>query len=409
MSTDAGSESGDSYDIPTGAWDTKSENGSLASFGCALHFHPGPPVQHFKDEEDANDKLVGVVVTIFSGSSYDEMFRKVKPSTVSGECVHTYSIACAEAGRLRSFLTGAPVPDDEIVWKQLIDDVQNVDADGVVFNWECCSGCGDRCFPCGDDLSPIDFGCCLTPAVMDEPEPDAPEAAPEGSDTMKLIAVILHRGHTVMCSDFSLKSLIWEWSEEHLGPNPFVKMGSCCGHFQLDFDPAELKDEEVPQQLQVVGELCREEGHAIVQAMSDTILYTVNPQRSPTDAYTLKVLTVATKHGGTQIPDHMKCTIVQGETQKKGAAGHVTLTYSSGGQLVTSMGHWIELTRIRTSFESVRRVAAGDFGDDECASFCDEWEKMSTASQQSACVQRRAQSLIRKSVPTRMKAKTKFY
>merc|ERR1712048_870221 len=50
----------------------------------------------------------------------------------------------------------------------------------------------------------------------------------------------------------------------------------------------------VPQQLQVVGELCADKGQAIVTAMSDTIVYTVNPDRPKTDIYDLKVLTVAT-------------------------------------------------------------------------------------------------------------------
>jgi hypothetical protein len=241
-----------------------------------------------------------------------------------------------------------------------------------------------------------------------EPEPET-HHRPAASDTMNLIGEALTRGYTVMCSDFSLKSLIWEWSDQHLGPNPFVKMGSCSGTFQLSFDPADLSNEEVPQQLQVVGELCKEEGCATVDSMQDTIVFTVNPQLPKTDVYDLKVLTVATRVNGTQIPDHMKCSIGAGENVKKGAAGHVTLTYSSGGQLVASMGHWIELTRLHTSFEAVRRVAAGEHGDVECRSFVDEWENMSTASQASRCVQRRAREYIAKSVPTRMKAKTKFY
>ena len=33
----------------------------------------------------------------------------------------------------------------------------------------------------------------------------------------------------------------------------------------------------------------------------------------------------------------------------KGLAGHVLLTYKSGGCLLVSMGHWIELMKIDTS------------------------------------------------------------
>lgn len=47
-------------------------------------------------------------------------------------------------------------------------------------------------------------------------------------------------------------------------------------------------------------------------------------------------------------------TINAGENQcqigdYKGAAGHVLLKYKSGGHLLTSMGHWIELMKIDTS------------------------------------------------------------
>merc|ERR1711904_767691 len=108
------------------------------------------------------------------------------------------------------------------------------------------------------------------------------------SETMAFMAFALKSGHTVMCSDFSLKSLIFEWSEEHLGPNPFVKVGECSSQFQLEFSPQDLQHEDVPQQLQVVGELCRERGKAIVNAMGGTIVYTVDPNRPRTGAYDLK-------------------------------------------------------------------------------------------------------------------------
>jgi len=226
---------------------------------------------------------------------------------------------------------------------------------------------------------------------------------------MQFMALALRRGHTVMCSDFSLKSLIFEWSEEHLGPNPFVKVGECSDQFQLEFVPSDLQHEDVPQQLQVVGELCKDQGKAVVTALGGTILYTVNPKRQKTAQYDLKVLTVATAHGGMYpVTQDMMCSIGEGESERKGVAGHVTLTYSSGGQLVTSMGHWIELTRINTSLESVLRVAAHEFGDDEVRDMQREYASMGTDAERFECVQRRASSMVQKSVPTRMKCRTKF-
>jgi len=43
---------------------------------------------------------------------------------------------------------------------------------------------------------------------------------------MSLIQLALHRKHMVMFSDFALKALIGDWSEQHLGPNPFVNIGN---------------------------------------------------------------------------------------------------------------------------------------------------------------------------------------
>lgn len=228
---------------------------------------------------------------------------------------------------------------------------------------------------------------------------------------MQLMGLAVRRGFTVMCSDFSLKALIAEWSEEQLGPNPFVKLQEECNHqFQLDFVPSDLQNEEVPQQLQVVGELCSERGHSIVSAMGGTIVYTVNPRRANTQTYDLKVLTVvSTWSGGMDgIPEAMKCSVGSEETEKRGAAGHVTLTYASGGQLLTSMGHWIELTRIDTGLEAVQQVLARNFGQDEWMQFEAEHGALSTESERQGHLQRWSKELVQRSVPTRMKMRTKF-
>eukprot|EP00971_Amphidinium_carterae_P083389 1650362-Amphidinium_carterae.1 len=80
---------------------------------------------------------------------------------------------------------------------------------------------------------------------------------------MRFMGYAVGAGFTVMCSDFSLKSMIHEWSPECLGPNPFEVVGSCDAQFVLEFVPQDLQNEEVPQQLQVVGELCASEGKAV--------------------------------------------------------------------------------------------------------------------------------------------------
>lgn len=227
---------------------------------------------------------------------------------------------------------------------------------------------------------------------------------------MEFMALALSRGHTVMCSDFSLKSLIYEWSEQHLGPNPFVKVGECSAQFQLEFLPQELQHADVPQQLQVVGELCREQGKAVVTALGGTIMYTLDPKRPRTGRYDVKILTVVTDVdcGLGHVQEGMQCSIGEGENVKKGIAGHVTLTYPSGGQLVTSMGHWIELTRVNTSLESVLSTAGRNFGATEADDFMRELSCLNSDSERNDCVQRRAQKLVLQSIPSKMKCRTKF-
>jgi len=357
----------------------------------------GSPDKLFKDTENLKDKLVGVIVTIFDGSSYDEMFREVRPTTVPGERVSTYSMSCHQVEKLHVFLASTvPVPENQNTWTNLVEDIRQVPADSVVFNFECCSGCGDKAFPCGNDDC---FG------GLEQWIPTATSSA-----AMKFLGFALRSAFTVMCSDFSLKSLIFEWSENELGPNPFLKVGSCDHQFSLEFDPSDLQNEEVPQQLQVVGELCSDKGKAIVSAMGDTIVYTVNPKRKQTDLYDLKVLTVVKDFSGdiSQISDDMKCVVGEGDKQKRGAAGHVTLTYAEGGQLVTSMGHWIELTRIDASLESVMRAATHNFGGLEADEFHRVYMEQATDAARHEWIQTTCHKYVTQSAPSRMKARTKY-
>jgi len=344
----------------------------------------------FADMEQVQEKLVGVIVTIFAQQSYDPNFREVRPETVPGEKVSTYSVSLLAMSKLQDYLSGRETPEG--IWAQLVQDIRSVAADSVTFNWECCGACSDRGF------------CAARSSRLASPIPSV-----STSPTMHFIAFAVHSGFTVMCSDFSLKALIAEWSEELLGPNPFVRVnGSCTSQLQLEFFPEHLKNEDVPQQLQVVGELCTQDGKAIVSALSDTILYTLNPRRKETDLYQLKVLTVVTNWTGTDMAEAMKCEIVQGDVQKRGAAGHVALSYPSGGQLITSMGHWIELTRINTSIESIMQVAAKNFGEQEISKQRAELTAARSDAERQQCVQKLSKQMIQKSVPSSMKRRTKF-
>ena len=371
------------------ALESDSEASDSQSEGVQHVQSAGEPMKLFNDMESEEDKLVGVIVTIFEQESYDENFREVRPETVPGERVSTYSLSLSAVGQLHGYLLGTKLPTG--MWSQLVQDIRSVAADSVTFNWECCGACSDEGF-CKRRFQRLGSG-------SHTPHP-----------TVQFISFALQSGFSVMCSDFSLKALIKEWSPELLGPNPFTRVNCDCDErFQLEFFPEHLKDENVPQQLQVVGELCASDGKAVVSALGDTIVYTVNPRRAETEAYQLKVLTVVTDWTGTKMPAAMECEIQQGDVKKRGAAGHVALSYPSGGQLITSMGHWIELTRINTFEESIMQVAARNFGDLELRKHVIELDGARTEVDRQRCVQKLSKQMIQKSVPSKMKGRTKYW
>lgn len=375
------------------------------------------PKKLFTAKWRKEDKVVGVMVTIYQGSSYDKNFREIEATTVPGERVSTWSMACCDAGKLHDYLQGTQLPPADasnatsLAWAELLQDICSVPADSVTFNWECCAECGDNGFPSSTVVTRARYGSL---GRTRQRRLFARGASP----TMLLMGLAVRRGFTVMCSDFSLKALIAEWSEEQLGPNPFIKLSQECDErFQLDFVPSDLRNDEVPQQLQVVGELCAAEGKATIGALGGTIMYTVNPTRTPTDLYVLRVLTVvgnAALHnaGATNecvdIPEAIKCRVGPDAAEKTGAAGHVTLTYASGGQLVTSMGHWEELSRLDISQDAVRQVAETHYGVEERQQYESEMNSYVTDCEKMECAQRWSKQMVQKSVPTRMKARTKW-
>ena len=87
----------------------------------------------------------------------------------------------------------------------MIEFINSVDPDCVVFNWECCSFYADK-----------KFG--------------------EGNDTIfELLELVIQKGYMAMFSDFSLKALIAQWREKSLGPNPFSNFSEHSSNFTLNF------------------------------------------------------------------------------------------------------------------------------------------------------------------------------
>lgn len=77
-----------------------------------------------------------------------------------------------------------------------------------------------------------------------------------------------------------------------------------------------------------------ETGSLQVNVLGGTIVYSVD-SNVKTDAYKLNVLTIASNFKSE------KPNLMLPLDRYQGTAGHILLTYPSGGHLLTSMGHWI--------------------------------------------------------------------
>lgn len=287
------------------------------------------PIRHPGQQSSEDDVLVGVIVTISDGNSYDPLFSQVAQVAGEGQRVATYGASPSSLPHIMSALSGSQVQGSipgnlHRNLRRLVADIVEVQPDSVVFNWECCSGC------CGEHFQ-------------------------DGAVVMNLVKRILDRGHMVMFSDFSLKALIKEWKNDLLGPNPFIKVSEFGGTFQLRFDPAMLQ--ECPSaQLQKLGELASD-GKADLHAMGGTIAFSVDWTKADCSAYRCQVLTVMAETNGHPVPapvPQQTCEV----GGYRGWAGHVLLSYPSGGRLIASAGHWVELTRLDVNEADLLRAAA---------------------------------------------------
>merc|ERR1719215_2580797 len=165
---------------------------------------------------------------------------------------------------------------------------------------------------------------------------------------------------------------------------------------KVSFDPRQLS--ECPSaQLQKVGQLS-EDGSVKVGAMSSTIVYGVDMRKVDTSAYSLQVLTVVTGMSGFSIdtvPAHLVCSI----GEQRGTAGHVLLTYPSGGKLLVSAGHWVELSHIGVSEERLLQVAAQSYGQEYPATVQSTLRSFADGAAREQAIQTVAAQYVQQSTP----------
>jgi hypothetical protein len=258
---------------------------------------------------------------------------------------------------------------DAKTWKQLAEDVKDSSVD-VVLNFECCSGCAVK----GGYKS---FGSAKSAAL-------------------RLVKLVCRdKGWLVMFSDYSLRAAITDWDAELLGPLPIEALGSCSEKFTLRFDPKTLT-ECTSTQLNTVGELCTD-GSAVVRAMVGTVVYTVVDTSSA--PYSTQVLTIQTDHSKEfrGVPAGKECVI----GASKGSAGHVLITYPSGGQMLFSSGHWISLAQIDVSVESVVTAARSRYGKVYSEEVAKELRGYSSARERRSATSKYASHYIKSATPSR--------
>jgi len=284
-----------------------------------------------------------VVVTICNGTSFDELLHNVPQKGVKGVRVATYVIG-GSFRPLRNVLKHAPeaqeqaaaVEDIQGDYLQLLQDIWSVQAHSVTFNWESCSACADDTFGLQE----------------------------ETRTALKLTRLLLERGHMVVFSDFSLNALIRWWDEALLGPCPFVKIAEHDGEMELRFDIDRVK--ACPSaQLQRLGDLSRC-GRAYVLARDNNIVFNVDQalrrNGGASGWYDLQVLSVVTGLSEVaHLPEEALCEL---DKDNKGAAGHVLLTYPSGGRLLAAAGRWSDLVHMDTTEGLVLQTVKEQYGED---------------------------------------------
>jgi len=99
-----------------------------------------------------------VIVTIYAGSSYDNIFREIAQKAPEGRVV-LYELNPGCAGPFLDILLKRESKSDKFQADQkfkenvdsLIAAMMDVEPESVLFNWECCSEFGDHKWPYNND------------------------------------------------------------------------------------------------------------------------------------------------------------------------------------------------------------------------------------------------------------------
>lgn len=96
-------------------------------------------------------------------------------------------------------------------------------------------------------------------------------------------------------------------------------------------------------------------GNCHVTCPGGTITYTINRKAADNKSYELQVLTVVNNI-------HVAQDKLIETKAGFGTAGHVLLSYPTGGRLLTSMTHWAELVKVDTTEQNLINMAQKQYG-----------------------------------------------
>jgi hypothetical protein len=291
-----------------------------------------------------------VIVTIADGQCYDNLFRQnPQVSPDPSQTVALFQLNYSSFDDLLHGLLGQVIDSQNAALiQEICECISQVEHESVVFNFECCSQCHASGF--------------------------------RSPSAIHLIKTIISHQHIAIFGDFSLKALVHDWDESLLGPLPFVITGDTDIPMILQFDP-EVLINCCNTQLQNVGKMCGN-GEAVVGVMSGTIVFDILSENTDNDMYTTEVLT--------------RCSNSLG----KESSGHAMLTYPTGGKMIVSAGHWIELSHLSGATEdSVLKLCSEQMGVQRAEQFKFELDRSATLSERTRVIQESAKEIVWSSAP----------
>jgi hypothetical protein len=295
---------------------------------------PDAPVELDAPVEPDKSLIKSYMISITSGTSYDIPQSLVISSNGLMETLRiSYNLLHIIANIMFEIDIKFNGQNEIAEARKIVDIIHKFSNKNVIFNFECCSHLENHMFPQNKQRKKI---------------------------IMNFIAQLVRHGYTLVFADFSVFSLINEWStcsnvgfaSMLLGECPFMIHKEKCNQcMHLEYAVDELIGSPIPQ-LQVLGKLS-ETGTCQLRAMEGTVVFGKKEVCNP--ICLVSVYTTVTKYDTfTCCKNSGVCSAVG--IKETGFIGHAVATYPEGGKLILSAGHFCELSKIHTSNSRLSQV-----------------------------------------------------